>query len=145
MIALLGVAVIGASLSDNEPAAAAPQTASAVEAPATIPPSTTAPPPTTALPVGDTLPAGPTERPTGLVAGVFYDTLVGVGVDPGIARCAADDLLANTSEADLLAHGHRGRATTARGERPPRRLGQALRCHTRTTRRRGSGRAGSTT
>ena len=51
------------------------------------------------------MPAGPTDRPTGLVAGVFYDTLVGVGVDPGKARCAADDLLANTSEADLLAQG----------------------------------------
>ncbi|HEX3089721.1 MAG TPA: hypothetical protein VHQ23_13790, partial [Ilumatobacteraceae bacterium] len=52
-----------------------------------------------------TLPPGPAERPTGLVAGVFYDTLVGVGVDPGMARCAADDLLGNTSEADLLALG----------------------------------------
>ena len=70
-----------------------------------MPPPTTAAPSTTSLPPGDTLPAGPTDRPTGLVAGVFYDTLVGVGVDPGKARCAADDLIATTSEADLLALG----------------------------------------
>ena len=44
-------------------------------------------------------------RPNGLIAGVFYDPLTGVGVDPGVARCAADDLLAGTSEADLLAMG----------------------------------------
>jgi hypothetical protein len=36
---------------------------------------------------------------------VFYDTLVGVGVDPGAARCAADDLLGTTSEAELIALG----------------------------------------
>jgi hypothetical protein len=36
---------------------------------------------------------------------VFYDTLVGVGVDLGVARCAADDLLATTSEPDLIALG----------------------------------------
>jgi hydrophobe/amphiphile efflux-3 (HAE3) family protein len=52
-----------------------------------------------------TLPPGPAERPTGLVAGAFYDALTGVGVEPGVARCAADDLLATTSEADLLARG----------------------------------------
>jgi hypothetical protein len=28
-----------------------------------------------------------------------------VGVDPGVARCAADDLVATTPEADLLAMG----------------------------------------
>ena len=57
------------------------------------------------LPPADTLPPGPPERPIGLIGGVFYDTLVGVGTDPGIARCAADDLLATTSEPDLLALG----------------------------------------
>ncbi len=84
-----------------------------------IPPSTTTiPRPTTTtlapgqtLPAGETvpplqtLPPGPAERPSGLVAGVFYDTLTGVGVDPGIARCAADELVATTSEPDLLAMG----------------------------------------
>jgi hypothetical protein len=74
------------------------------EAPATIPPSTTTPP-TTSLAPDATLPPGPPERPTGAVAGAFYDGLVGVGVDAGIARCAADDLVATTSEADLLAAG----------------------------------------
>jgi len=39
------------------------------------------------------------------VAGVFWDSLVAVGVDPGIARCAADDLIATTSEPDLIAMG----------------------------------------
>ena len=41
----------------------------------------------------------------GRSVGAFWDALTKVGVDPGIARCAADDLLANTSEADLLAMG----------------------------------------
>ncbi|MGZ4739306.1 MAG: hypothetical protein ACXVLM_08780, partial [Ilumatobacteraceae bacterium] len=90
-----------------------------IEAPATIPPpTTTIPRPTTTtlppgqtLPPGETVPApvtlppGPPERPIGLVAGVFYDTLTGVGVSPGVARCAADNLIATTSEADLLAKG----------------------------------------
>jgi hypothetical protein len=52
-----------------------------------------------------TLPPGPPERPSGLVAGAFFDALTGAGVDPGVARCAADALLAKTSEADLLAKG----------------------------------------
>jgi len=86
------------------------------------PPATTAPPTTTtttttiapSLPPGattipattpETLPPGPPERPAGLVAGLFYDALTGAGVDPGIARCAADELLATTPEADLLAMG----------------------------------------
>ena len=63
----------------------------------TLPPGPTLPP--------DTLPPGPPEAPTGLVAGAFWTALTGVGVDPGIARCAADDLVATTSEADLLALG----------------------------------------
>ncbi|HEY4609377.1 MAG TPA: hypothetical protein VIH06_09240, partial [Ilumatobacteraceae bacterium] len=70
-----------------------------------LPPPTTIPPSTTSLPPGNTLPPGPAERPSGLVAGAFWDALTGVGVDPGIARCAADDLLATKSEADLLALG----------------------------------------
>ncbi len=105
LIAAVGIAIVIASVSDEKPVAAAVETADEVEAPATIPPPTTTPPSTTSLPPGDTLPAGPTDRPTGLVAGAFWDALTRVGVDPGIARCAADDLLANTSEADLLAMG----------------------------------------
>jgi hypothetical protein len=61
--------------------------------------------PTTTLAVGDTLPPGPAERPTGLIGGVFWDALTGAGVDPGVARCAADALLATTSEADLMSMG----------------------------------------
>ena len=30
---------------------------------------------------------------------------MGVGVQPGVARCSADDLLATTSEPDLIAKG----------------------------------------
>lgn len=112
VLALLGGALVVTSLRDTEPAAAAPPTASEVEAPATIPPSTTVAP-TTSLATGDTLPPGPAERPTGLVAGAFFDGLTAVGVDAGIARCAADDLLANTSEADLLGMG------IAESPRPP--------------------------
>ena len=36
---------------------------------------------------------------------MFYDALTAVGVDAGVARCAADDLVATTPEADLLAMG----------------------------------------
>ena len=118
VIAVLGIATVVVSVQDEKPAVAATLSAATVEAPATIPPPTTTIPrsTTTALPPGvtlapgetlpvDTLPPGPPERPTGLIGGVFYDTLVGVGVDPGVARCAADDLLATTSEPDLLALG----------------------------------------
>jgi hydrophobe/amphiphile efflux-3 (HAE3) family protein len=105
LIAALGLAIVIASVREEKAVAITVQAASDVEAPATVPPPTTAPPSTTSLPPGDTLPAGPTDRPIGLVAGAFWDALTKVGVDPGIARCAADDLLANTSEADLLAMG----------------------------------------
>ncbi len=115
----IGAVVIVASVKDTKTAAATPKAESTIEAPATIPPPTTTipRPTTTTLPPGDTLPPGetipppetlppgPAERPTGLIAGVFYDTLTGVGVDPGIARCAGDELIATTSEADLLAMG----------------------------------------
>ena len=103
-LALAGAVLIVGAVRDDEVAVAAPPTEDSVEAPATIPPSTTAAP-TTTLEVGVTLPPGPAERPSGLVAGVFYDTLTASGIDPGVARCAADDLLATTSEADLLALG----------------------------------------
>ena len=83
---------------------AAARTTDSIEVPATIPASTTAAP-TTSLAPDATLPPGPAERPTGLIAGVFYDALVAVGVDSGIARCSADDLLAVTPEADLMAMG----------------------------------------
>ena len=100
----LGVVMVVTATRDEGVAAAAPPTQSSIEAPATIPPSTTAAP-TPTLEVGDTLPPGPPERPTGLIGGVFYDALTGAGVDAGVARCAADALIATTPEADLLAMG----------------------------------------
>ena len=103
-LAAVGVVMVTSAVRDEGVAAAAPPTLSSVEAPATIPPSTTAAP-TTTLAVGDTLPPGPAERPTGLIGGVFWDALTGAGVDPGVARCAADALLATTSEADLMSMG----------------------------------------
>jgi uncharacterized protein len=105
VLAVVGFAIVGASVRDDTPAAAQALTAQADEAPATIPPPTTAAPPTTSLPPGDTLPAGPTDPPAGLVAAGVYQLFVDVGVDLGIARCTADDLLAATSEPDLLALG----------------------------------------
>ena len=104
VIAVIGVVLVLRATGSNEASAATPARTATAEAPATIPPSTTVAP-TTTLAVGNTLPPGPAERPTGLVAGVFYDTLTGVGVDPGVARCAADDLIATTSEPDLIAMG----------------------------------------
>jgi hypothetical protein len=103
-LAVAGTVLVIGAVGDDEAVAAAPPTMSSVEAPATIPPTTTTPPTTTLVP-GDTLPPGPAERPTGLVAGAFYDALVGTGIDPGVARCAADELLAANSEAELLALG----------------------------------------
>jgi hydrophobe/amphiphile efflux-3 (HAE3) family protein len=103
-LAVTGVLLVVSAVGDDETVAAAAPTADSVEAPATIPPPTTAAP-TTTLAVGVTLPPGVPERPTGLVAGVFWDTLTASGVDPGVARCAADTLLATTSEPDLLALG----------------------------------------
>jgi hydrophobe/amphiphile efflux-3 (HAE3) family protein len=118
VVAVVGIVLVVVSVRDNKPAVAATLETATVEAPATIPPPTTTIPrsTTTALPPGvtlapgetlpvETLPPGPPERPTGLVAGLFYDALVGVGVDPGIARCSADDVIATTSEPDLLALG----------------------------------------
>ncbi len=103
-IAIVGLVMVGQAITDSEPAAALPRQTEAMEAPATIPPVTTAAP-TTSLAPDSTLPPGPPEKPAGLIGGVFFDTLVGVGVDPGVARCAADDLIATTPEADLLAMG----------------------------------------
>ncbi len=111
-LAVAGAVLVAGAIGDEEIAVAAPPMMEAVEAPATIPPTTTTPPTTTLAP-GNTLPPGPAERPSGLVAGAFYDALVGAGVDPGVARCAADDLLATTSEPDLLALG------IASSPRPP--------------------------
>ena len=108
----LGLTMAVVAVSREAPAAAEPLTAVA-QAPATLPPPTTVAPTTvppstlpgqTTLPP-DTLPPGPGERPNGLVAGIFWDGLVAVGVDAGIARCAADDLIATTSEPDLIAMG----------------------------------------
>lgn len=122
LLAIVGIVVVVSAVRTNETAAATPKMQETVEAPATTPPPTTIPPTTTAAPTttttlapGETaaptttpttLPPGPPEAPTeGLVAPVFYQALVGVGVDPGIARCAADDLIKTTPEADLIAMG----------------------------------------
>jgi hydrophobe/amphiphile efflux-3 (HAE3) family protein len=104
VLAISGLVLVIRAVDNTEAAAPVPQMTDSAEAPATIPPSTTTPP-TTSLAPDATLPPGPPERPSGAVAGAFYDGLVGVGVDAGIARCAADDLVATTSEADLLAAG----------------------------------------
>jgi hydrophobe/amphiphile efflux-3 (HAE3) family protein len=104
-MATTGISIAVASAQDDLSVARVTRSLSAIEAPATLPPPTTGPPPTTSLPPGETLPPGPAGRPVGLVGGAFWDGLVGAGVEPGVARCAADELLANTSEAELLALG----------------------------------------
>ncbi len=108
-LAVLGLTMAAVAVRNDEPVVAAPLTAAA-EAPATLPPPTTTTIPPTTIPGQTTLPPeilppGPAERPSGLVAGVFYDGLVAAGVDEGVARCAADELIATTSEADLIAMG----------------------------------------
>jgi uncharacterized protein len=105
IVAAIATVIIVLAVDDDPPVVVAAREVPTVEVPATLPPPTTAAPSTTAPPPGDTLPAGPTTRPDGLVAGAFWDALVAADVDPGVARCAADDLLATTSEADLLALG----------------------------------------
>lgn len=107
-----GTVLVLRATSTTSEAALTPKMTETAEQPATTPPSTTTPP-TTSLAPDATLPPGPAERPSGLVAGAFYDGLTAVGVDPGVARCAADDLLATTTEADLLAMG------IASSPRPP--------------------------
>jgi hypothetical protein len=119
---VIGVFVVVVSVRDTTPAAASPAQAGAAEAPATTAAPTTVPPttvpastvpsaPTTTqpgdtVPPATTLPPGPPERPTeGLVGPVFYDTLTAFGVDPGIARCAADTLVQTTPESELIAMG----------------------------------------
>ncbi|MBI4933508.1 MAG: MMPL family transporter [Actinobacteria bacterium] len=104
LLAAGGLVLVLRASSDTTEAAVEPKMTESAEQPATTPPVTTTPP-TTSLAPDSTLPPGPAERPSGLVAGVFYDGLTAVGVDPGVARCAADDLIATTSEADLLAMG----------------------------------------
>src|SRR5690606_28339128 len=98
VLAVLGTVLVIGAVADEEVTAFEPAAMAEAESPATLPPVTTAAP-TTSLAPDVTLPPGPAERPTGLVAGVFYDTLVGAGVEPGVARCAADDLIATTPEA----------------------------------------------
>ena len=108
--------VLATTTSDGDSAAAPPRRTEAAEAPAVLPTTTTAPPTTAPgadrpgldRPTASTLPPGPPERPAGLVAGLFWDALTGAGVDPGVARCAADDLIATTPEADLLTMGIAG-------------------------------------
>jgi hypothetical protein len=104
LLAVGGLVMVAQAVRDTTPAAAAPKMTDSTEAPATIPPSTTVAPTTTLAP-NSTLPPGKPEKPSGLVAGVFYDGLVKVGVQPGVARCAADDLLATTPEPKLIAMG----------------------------------------
>ena len=124
-LAAVGLVMVVKAVSETEAVVAAPRMTETAEPPATIPPVTTAAP-TTSLAPDATLPPGPAEKPTGLIAGVFYDSLTAVGVLPGVARCAADDLIATTSEADLLAMG------IAESPRPPKvdalLAGSAKRC-----------------
>ena len=107
----LGLGIVVATSQADETVVRALRHTETVEEAAQIPvtTTTTAPPATTApsdaATPATTLPAGPPERPAGLVGGTFWDALTGAGVDPGVARCAADDLLATTPEADLLAMG----------------------------------------
>ena len=103
-LAIAGGVIVAAALEDPVEASL-PVVTGPAGTPATVPPSTTAPPTTEAPAVGDTLPPGPPERPSGLVAGAIYDAFTGAGVDPGVARCAADALIDKTPEADLLALG----------------------------------------
>ncbi len=126
VLAAIGGVLVSRAVEDRQPVAAAAKYTERVEAPATIPTTTTSttttttttiPPTTVPLAPGETaaptttsttttLPPGPAERPSGLVAGAFYDALTAKGgVEPGVARCAADTLVAVTSEADLLAMG----------------------------------------
>jgi uncharacterized protein len=103
-LAVVGVLMITNAVRVTTLATVEARTTDSIESPATIPPVTTVAP-TTSLAPDATLPPGPAERPSGLVAGAFYDGLVAAGVEPGVARCAADDLLATTSEPDLIAKG----------------------------------------
>jgi hypothetical protein len=129
LLAVLGVVMVVAAGGGDDPVAAEPRRTDTAEAPAAPPPPTTvaatvpastapatsAPaaaagepqgePVDTAAAPASTLAPGPPERPAGLVAGAFWDALTGAGVDPGVARCAADDLLATTPEPELLAMG----------------------------------------
>ncbi len=104
VLAFGGLFLIVRTTRTTEAAASTPRMTSNAEAPATIPPSTTTPP-TTSLAPDSTLPPGPAERPSGLVGGTFYDGLTKAGVAAGVARCAADDLIATTPEATLFAMG----------------------------------------
>jgi hydrophobe/amphiphile efflux-3 (HAE3) family protein len=104
LLAVVSVTSLGFGLADPEDDAPEVQTVPATDEPAVRTTTTQAPPPETVAP-GDTLPPGPAERPGGLVAGALFDALTAAGADPGVARCTADDLLATTSEPDLLALG----------------------------------------
>jgi hydrophobe/amphiphile efflux-3 (HAE3) family protein len=128
-LAVAGLAMAALAIGSDDPVAAEPRRTAAAEEPAELPaPTTTAVATTTVAatttaspggsapgpdgglsaptpPAAETLAPGPPERPVGLVAGAFWDALTGAGVDPGVARCAADDLIATTSEAELLALG----------------------------------------
>lgn len=110
LLVLGGITIRTASDGTAEAAQVVPVTVPATDPIATLPPPTTATTaaPTTTLAPGattTTLPPGPAEKPEGLIAGVFYDGLVGAGVDPGVARCAADNLLSKKTEPELLAAG----------------------------------------
>ncbi len=108
-LAIAGAALVVATTGGGDETAAAPRRTESAEVPAQDQTSaTSSPADVVAASVpndGDILAPGPAERPSGLVAGLFWDALTGAGVEPGTARCAADDLIATTAEADLLAMG----------------------------------------
>ncbi len=100
----VGLGMVIVAVRDDTVVAESVRMTDSTEAPATIPPSTTAAPTTTLAP-DVTLPAGPAEQPEGFVAGEVYKKFVAVGVDPGVANCAAVDLVTTTSENDLITMG----------------------------------------
>jgi uncharacterized protein len=138
-VAFVALVAGGGWLVTDAVAPVAEERTTAVTAPAAVVPATLAPP-TTATPTppttataersedepaaATTLPPGPAERPDGLVAGAFWDALTSAGSDPGVARCAADRLVAQTSEADLLAEGI---ANDPRPDAVTAKLGEAAR------------------
>ncbi len=103
-LAAVGLVMVIVAVRDDTVAAESVRMTDSTEAPATIPPSTTAAPTTTLAP-DVTLPAGPAEQPEGFVAGEVYKKFVAVGIDPGVANCAAVDLVTTTPENDLITMG----------------------------------------
>lgn len=103
-LAAVGLGMVIVAVRDDTVVAASARMTDSVEAPATIPPSTTAAPTTTLAP-DVTLPPGPAVQPEGFVAGEVYKKFVAAGIDPGVANCAAVDLVTTTPENDLITMG----------------------------------------